>query len=141
MPYRIAIQLVFFLLPFIAFGLYVLATADAEREGRRKWPIQALFLTGLALTTAVWFFKIFTEDSERNLCIEPPRSENGQIIPSRTYPCERDANFGVPTTNAPGTAATGVNDPEGLRDPSEISASAPRTSTLDEAADTPQDDP
>lgn len=141
MPYRIAIQLVFFLLPFIAFGLYVLATTDAEREGRRKWPIQALFLTGLALTTAVWFFKIFTENNERNLCIEPPRSENGQIIPARTYPCERDANFGAPTTDAPGTAASGVSDPKGLRDPAEISASAPRENTMDEAEGTPPNDP
>lgn len=141
MPYRIAIQLVFFLLPFIAFGLYVLATTDAERDGRRKWPIQALFLAGLALTTAVWFFKIFTENDERNLCIEPPRSENGKIIPARTYPCERDANFGAPTTDAPGTAASGVTDPDGGRDSSRISADSPKQSTEDDPADIPQDDP
>ena len=111
-----------------------------RRDGRRKWPIQALFLTGLALTTAVWFFKIFTENNERNLCIEPPRSENGKIIPARTYECERDANFGAPTTDNPGGIASGVNAPDGARDASEISASAPTRDGGEEQA-APQDDP
>lgn len=125
MPYRIAIQLFFFLLPFMVFGIYVALTADAEREGRRKWPIQILFAIGLVLTTAVWFFKIFTENNDRNVCIEPPRNENGKIIPARTYDCERDTNFGAPGTETPGGTASGVQYPEDLRDTSDISASSP----------------
>lgn len=140
MPYRIAIQVLFFLLPFAAYAIYLVVTADAERDGRRKWPIQALFLIGLALTTAVWFLKIFTENNDRNLCIEPPRTENGKIIPARTYDCERDMNFGAPGTEAPGAPASGVSYPEDLRDTSDISATAPETQQDEAPGDGPDDD-
>ena len=46
---RILFQLVLFTLPFILFGVYRLAIAEAEQEGRKPWPIRLLFGVGLAL--------------------------------------------------------------------------------------------
>lgn len=86
---RLLFELFVFSLPFLVFGIYVLATRSAEEAGRRKWPVQMLFAIGLALATIAWFVMIALEPRERDMCVEPARYENGQLIPQRTYPCER----------------------------------------------------
>ena len=108
----------------MAFGLYLLLSTAAEEDGRRKWPLKALFAGGIVLSLVVWVFMIFKEDRSRNICYEPPVVINGEIV-KREYPCDRDTNFGVPLSETPGHAATGVDDPEFLRDPSDIKAHAP----------------
>lgn len=96
---RILLQAFIFALPFIVFGMYLLATRSAEESGRRKWPIQILFVSGLALTTIVWFAAILLEPRERDMCVEPARFEDGVLIPARTYPCERrPEDVGVPSS-------------------------------------------
>ncbi len=87
---RLLLQALVFLLPFIVFGLYLLATRSAEEAGKRKWPIQVLFIIGLALTTIVWFALILLEPQNRDVCVEPARYENGVLIPQRTYTCVRN---------------------------------------------------
>jgi len=55
---RLLFQLFFFALPFIMFGLYRLAVAEAEQEGRKPWPIRVLFGIGLLLAVGSWVFFI-----------------------------------------------------------------------------------
>ncbi len=86
---RLLFELFVFSLPFMVFGIYTLATRSAEEAGKRKWPIQMLFAIGLTLATIAWFVLIALEPRERDTCVEPARYENGQLIPQRTYPCER----------------------------------------------------
>lgn len=106
---RLLLQAFIFLLPFIVFGLYLLATRSAEEAGKRKWPIQILFISGLALTTIAWFVLILLEPRERDMCVEPARFEDGQLIPARTYPCERrPEDVGVPGSR---DRSAPVNDP------------------------------
>ncbi len=109
----VVIQLILFLLPFLAYAIYRLLVTDAEADGRKTWPINLLFGAGALLTLAGWAFMASQETKERDLCIEPPRYENGVLIPQRTVPCERDlTHVGAPKTETPGNAAEGVSDPE-----------------------------
>jgi hypothetical protein len=133
---RLAFEVFIFSIPFILFGLYVLATASAEAEGKRKWPIQILFLSGMALATITWFVLIALEKKERDVCHEPARFENGIIVPARDYPCEQNVrDVGVPLKKDPGVVPQGAKGPAGFRDPSDIQARFPET----EASDSPDD--
>ncbi|MFN7178831.1 DUF6111 family protein [Hyphomonas sp.] len=99
---RLLFELFVFSLPFLVFGIYVLATRSAEEAGRRKWPIQLLFAIGIALATIAWFVLIALEPRERGMCIEPERVENGVVIPARSYECEhRPEDVGIPRRDAP----------------------------------------
>jgi len=94
---RLLFELFIFSLPFLVFGLFLLATRSAEEAGQRKWPVQLLFLIGIGLATAVWFVMIALEPRDRGTCIEPERVENGVVVPARSYPCEhRPEDVGVP---------------------------------------------
>ena len=105
MARTVVIQLILFLLPFLAYAIYRLLVTDAEADGRKTWPINLLFGAGALLTLAGWAFMASQETKERNLCIEPPRYENGVLIPQRTVPCERDlTRVGAPKTDTPGNA-------------------------------------
>ena len=110
---RLLLQALVFLLPFIVFGLYLLATRSAEEAGKRKWPIQVLFIIGLALTTILWFALILLEPRDRDVCVQPARYENGVLIPQQTYPCERDPqNVGLQRQRvAPPPAPAPADDP------------------------------
>lgn len=133
---RLVFELFIFSIPFLVFGLYVLVTTNAEEEGRRKWPIQILFLIGLTLATIVWFALILFEKKERDVCHEPARFENGVIIPARDYPCEQNVrDVGVPLSRDPGFVPQGADGPGEGRDPSDIRARSPDT----EAPDSPDD--
>lgn len=94
---RLIFEVFVFSIPFLVFGLYLLVTKSAEERGQRKWPIQILFLIGIALATIAWFVLIFLEPKPRDVCREPARFENGVLIPERTYPCEhRLEDVGLP---------------------------------------------
>lgn len=127
---RIAFEIFIFSIPFIVFGLYLLATSSAEQEGRRKWPINILFLCGIALATLAWFILILMEPKERDICHEPARLENGKLIPARDYPCEHDVtNVGVPRERGSVRSARGATGPgTEIHDSREIRATAPDTS-------------
>lgn len=94
---RLLFEVFVFSLPFLVFGLYLLATRSAVDAGQRKWPVQMLFLIGIGLATIAWFVMIALEPRNRGMCIEPERVENGVVIPARTYPCEhRPEDVGIP---------------------------------------------
>lgn len=94
---RLLFEAFVFSLPFLVFGIYLLATRSAADAGRRTWPVQALFLTGLGLAVLVWFILIAIEPRERDMCVEPARYENGELVPARSYPCVRHPeDVGVP---------------------------------------------
>lgn len=92
MPYRILMELAIFLSPFAMFGLYRLAIRDAEVEGRKAWPINALFGIGFVLAVLLWLYFILREDRDRNMCSEAARfdSETRELIPGREYECDSD---------------------------------------------------
>ncbi|KCZ53058.1 DUF6111 family protein [Hyphomonas pacifica] len=124
---RIIFELFIFSIPFIVFGLYLLATSSAEQEGRRKWPINMLFLIGIGLATITWFVLILMEPKQRDICHEPARFENGKITPARDYPCDPHVeNVGLPGERSdvrPANGATG--ETTGMHDASEIGARPP----------------
>jgi hypothetical protein len=94
---RLLIELFIISLPFLVFGLFVLATKSAEDAGARKWPVQLLFAIGIGLATLAWFVMIALEPRDRGMCTEPARVENGVVVPARTYPCEhRPEDVGIP---------------------------------------------
>ena len=106
---RLLIELFIFSLPFLVFGTFLLATQSAEDAGKRKWPVQMLFLIGIGLATAAWFVMIALEPRERGMCIEPARVENCVVIPARSYPCEhRPEDVGVPSGR---TGPASADDP------------------------------
>lgn len=112
----VAIQLVLFLLPFVAYAIYRLLVTDAQSEGRKTWPINALFAIGAVLALSGWTYLALNNGDSRGSCVEPARVEDGVIIPAKTVPCERDLRgVGRPNTDSPGRAAQGVSDPEGPR--------------------------
>lgn len=126
---RIVFELFIFSIPFLVFGLYLLATSNAEQEGKRKWPINILFLCGIGLATVAWFILILMEPKERDICHEPARMENGKLIPARDYPCEHDVtNVGVPRERDSVRSARGATGPgTDIHDAGEIRATAPDT--------------
>ena len=83
---RLLFEVFVFSLPFLVFGIYLLATRSAEEAGQRKGPVQLLFAIGIALATIAWFVMIALEPRDRGMCIEPERVENGEIVPARSYP-------------------------------------------------------
>jgi len=106
---RLLFEVFIFSLPFLVFGLYLLATRSAVDAGQRKWPIQMLFLIGIGLATLAWFVMIALEPRNRGMCIEPARVVDSQLIPARSYPCEhRPEDVGIPRPReaAPADAPT-----------------------------------
>lgn len=136
---RIVFELFIFSIPFIVFGLYLLATSNAQQEGKRKWPINILFLCGIGLATVAWFVLILLEPKERDICHEPARLENGKLIPARDYPCEHDVrNVGIPLERDGVRSARGATGPgTEIHDAREIRATAPNT----EDATRPDEEP
>jgi|TARA_X000001316_G_scaffold12013_1_gene5273 hypothetical protein len=136
---RIVFELFIFSIPFIVFGLYLLATSNAQQEGKRKWPINILFLCGIGLATVAWFVLILLEPKERDICHEPARLENGKLIPARDYPCEHDVrNVGIPLERDGVRSARGATGPgTEIHDAGEIRATAPNT----EDATRPDEEP
>jgi len=136
---RIVFELFIFSIPFIVFGLYLLATTNAQQEGKRKWPINILFLCGIGLATVAWFVLILLEPKERDICHEPARLENGELIPARDYPCEHDVrNVGIPLERDGVRSARGATGPgTEIHDAGEIRATAPNT----EDAARPEEEP
>lgn len=114
MGQRLFIELLIFLLPFAVFALYLVVTADAERDGRRKWPINMLFLIGLGLAAIGWFaFMVFDRPPTAHTCYTPSRIVNGEVIPGEPYDCDIDrTKLGEPLSKDPGGRAEGEGTPE-----------------------------
>lgn len=94
---RLLFELFVFSLPFLVFGLYLLATQSAADAGQRKWPVQLLFAIGLTLATIAWFVMIALEPRDRGMCIEPEHVVDGVVVPAKSYPCEhRPQDVGAP---------------------------------------------
>jgi len=108
---RILFQLVLFTLPFILFGVYRLAIAEAEQEGRKPWPIRLLFGAGLVLAVGSWLIFIVLDRGGREECYRPTQIVDGVVIPGERYPCEKDlGSIGQPRTDDPGGQADGVGE-------------------------------
>lgn len=118
MAYRILLQVLIFLAPFLMYGLYRLLMADAQAEGRKTWPIRTLFGIGAVLTIAFWLFLVLREEKSREICYEPERFVDGVLVPPRQVPCERDlTTLGEPLKEDPGGQASGVGPDRRPGDP------------------------
>ena len=117
--YRILMEVGIFLTPFILYGVYRLLVRDAQVEGRKTWPINTLFAIGAVLAIGLYVFLAMREEKDRDLCYEPARIEDGELVPARTVPCEqvRDlTRVGEPSSNRPGNSAEGVGESGGTTD-------------------------
>lgn len=85
---RILLQMVLFALPFIMFGVYRVAIAEAEQDGRKPWPIRALFGAGLGLAVGGWLVLIVLDRIGGEPCYQPAEIVDGQIIPGEKIPCD-----------------------------------------------------
>lgn len=114
MATRLLFQLFFFLLPFLAFGVYRVAIAEAELDGRKPWPIRWLFGIGAMLAVLSWLAFIFIDRGGEEYCYKPSRLVDGEIVRGERYPCDRDlTGIGLPANNDPGGQPGGF----GLSDP------------------------
>jgi len=112
---RILTQLVLFLIPFILFGLYRVALAEAQIDGRKPWPIRMLFGIGAALALGSWFIFILIDRGGREECYRASYRDaaTGEFIMGETYPCEKSfEDIGRPKSEDPGGAADGVGTPQ-----------------------------
>ena len=129
---RILFQLVLFMLPFVMFGVYRLAIAEAQQDGRKPWPIRLLFGAGLALAVGSWLIFIVLDRGGREECYRPTEIVNGVVIPGERYPCEKDLGaIGVPKTEDPGGQAEGVGDRQNF-DGTRIEIDEDTAETLDD---------
>ena len=119
MARTIVIQLVLFLLPFLGYAFYRLLLSDAQADGRKTWPIRVLFGAGAALAVTGFVYLALTEERSPNMCHEPARYEDGELIPARSFPCERDlTTVGAPAGDTSGPAESASEDePEPAQTP------------------------
>jgi len=128
LTYRIIFQIVLFLLPFFAYGVWRLARQEAIEEGRKPWPITILFATGAGLAVLAWIVLIFVDRGGRDMCIQRSYTdpETGRIVAAQEVPCEkRRDELGLPASRDPGSRAPGLggtdparpNEPPGPLDP------------------------
>ncbi len=116
MARQFVISFVLFTLPFILYGIYRLLVMDAEVRGRKTWPLNLLFGSGVVLAFAGYAVMLaiaLTTERDRNTCYQPARFENGVLIPAQTVPCEKDlSGVGMPAREDPGGQARGVSGPQ-----------------------------
>lgn len=120
MTYRLIFELVLFLMPFAAFGLYRLARQEALEEGRKPWPITVLFIAGAVLAILAWVVLIFIDRGSGETCYERKRLVDGVMVGGEEIPCEKErSTLGSPASRDPGGQASGlgVNNPIDNRTP------------------------
>jgi len=84
---RILLQMVLFFLPFILFAIYRVAITEAEQEGRKPWPIRALFGAGLGLAVGGWMVLIVLDRIGGETCYKPSEIVDGRIMPAEKIEC------------------------------------------------------
>jgi hypothetical protein len=107
------IQLLFFLLPFVIFAIWRYATRNT-RDTKKAWPLNVLFVSGIGLGIAAWIVLIVNEPKlEREMCVEPAKVVDGELVPARQVPC---SELEVIETDASGDkAARGFSGDAGDR--------------------------
>lgn len=116
MTYRLIFELVVFLTPFAAFGLYRLARQEALEEGKKPWPITILFIVGAFLAIAAWVILILIDRGGGETCYEPRQLVNGEMVGGEEVPCPKEkSTLGIPASRDPGSRAHGLGgtDPAG----------------------------
>ncbi|MDP6343976.1 MAG: DUF6111 family protein [Alphaproteobacteria bacterium] len=82
---KLLYHLIPFLLPFIAYGIYLFATRRARAKGQAfdEAPWFWLFASGLVLFAAsLIVVRLFTGDPPHGRYV-PPHLEEGQVVPGR----------------------------------------------------------
>ena len=98
------------------FGLYRIAIAEAQEDGRKKWPIWWLFGIGLFLAVGSWIVFIILDRGGREECYQRSEMVDGVMVRGHTYACDKDfSTSGRPEDGNPGSRADGV----GMLDPAD----------------------
>ncbi len=142
MTYRLIFELVIFLTPLIAFGLYRLARQEAIEEGKKPWPITILFIVGAAFAILAWVILIFLDRGSGQTCYEPRRLVDGRMVGGEEFPCPKEkSDLGIPASTDPGSRAHGLGetDPAGPGTPAGPLEARPEDDPP--ASDTLPDDP
>jgi hypothetical protein len=135
-------EIVLFALPFLAYGIWRLATHEAVEEGRKPWPITILFAAGAVLAVLAWVILVLVDRGGSETCIQRAYYEDGRVIPAREVPCEkRRQDVGLPASRDPGGKASGLggSDPAGPNvapgplDPEARDLPSPDTPPIEEA--------
>lgn len=103
MPRLVLFELAMLIIPFALFGLYRLAVHDAEIEGRKAWPLTALFAAGIVLAILAWLVLLAREDRDPNLCDGKAQFDptTGEIVQGTDYECDlKPAQIGAPQSEA-----------------------------------------
>ncbi len=115
------IQLLFFLLPFVIFAIWRYATRNT-RDTKKAWPLNVLFVSGIGLGIAAWIVLIVNEPKlEREMCVEPAKVVDGELVPARQVPCreleviETDASGDKAARGFSGDAGDGLKTIEDMR--------------------------
>ncbi len=125
---RIFLEIAIFLFPFALFGIYLLVTADAERDGRRKWPINVLFLCGLGLALLGMLILIAIDRASLDgQCRTSTEFVDGVLVEGQPYDCTGDlSELGSPRSDDPGGIAIGTDDTRETSDPDDGQNGDPR---------------
>lgn len=86
MTARILIEIVLFLTPFAIFYLYRLASQDMTTKER--WPLTMLIIAGGVLAVGALMVMALSEPSDKGLCYQSSRYENGVYIEGKRVPCD-----------------------------------------------------
>ena len=115
----VLIELFFFSLPFLMFGVYRLLVRDAEAQGKKAWPISILFIAGLSLAIVAWLFMIFKQDRIDDRCNSRAVLVDGQIVREEISGCDKNLEeVGAARSSDPGGSASDA-DGENETDPAD----------------------
>ncbi|MEQ9316818.1 MAG: DUF6111 family protein [Henriciella sp.] len=142
MTYRLIFELVVFLTPFAAFGLYRLARQEALEEGKKPWPITILFIVGAFLAIAAWVVLIIIDRGGGETCYEPRRLVNGEMVGGDEVPCPKEkSDLGRPASEDPGSRAEGLGHTDNAGPDTPAGPLEERLADDAPASDTLPDDP
>jgi hypothetical protein len=84
---RILYEVLLFLLPFALYGIYWrLSGRGRPEEAQRPHPWVTLFICGLVLVAASFFFWAYEDGEATDGTYVPPHVEDGRIVPGRVEP-------------------------------------------------------
>ncbi|MBU6319300.1 MAG: hypothetical protein KGS00_06570 [Alphaproteobacteria bacterium] len=85
MVQRILLEIVLFLLPFGAFLLFRAISPNLRIADR--WPVKRLVAIGFGLAVAALILTPLLQPSDKGLCYQAQRYENGVTIPAQRVDC------------------------------------------------------
>ncbi len=89
-------RLLLFALPFILYGIYLVALRARPQPSVRRHPWTLLVIAGLALVALSFVIWGFTEGEPTTGTYVAPHVVNGQVVPGYVVPSPQDKPQGKP---------------------------------------------